>query len=1307
MTSKHAWHHPKRLSATAIAAVFLLQTLSPAYATVLQVPATYQPPPAPNVMFTLDDSGSMSSDAIPDFSTNEAGMPTNDDSSSLPGFRARFPGMWKQSTGYWHTTYYRSDNAIARYLRSSAGNPLYYDPQVTYLPWPTAADNTVRNANANPGAVNIHVSNPFNNGFTRDLTSRVNLVGGAGAGDNQANNFWPATYYIYNGGTPLPAATPNTPLNTAGSFTKIEIKPSVVSYTRAANRTDCSGAVGAGGCTYNEELQNFANWLQYYRSRNLMAKGGVAAAFAQQDGSKLRVGFTTINSPAAVLRGVASFTGTARSGFFSDMYSIGPNGGTPLRQAMHYVGRYFQGVTTRGNPWAEVTSGSPGLGDQCRKSFHIMSTDGFWNGNDAAAPANANNDTFATTEQTPPLTTGEQFPYSDSGAAGTLAARFTVSPFRDNNANNVNTLADVAAYYWKTDLQPSLPNRLQVSTRDPAHWQHLTTMTVGLGISGSGQARPVDTALSSADPTTGRPVVSTALPATSPFYPYRGMPWLSNPALRDLLVSQRTPMYWPTTVGDTATTGDDLIHAAMNARGRYFSATNPTELATGLSSALAEATDQFTSFAALGLASTFDTSTDNRVYQALYNPMGWTGRLYAFRLNAGVLDTTRGTELWEASRAMPAPNDRNIFTWNPLATTPQGAPFTWSGLNTAQQAALGPAVGVGSSSAERQDVLEYLRGSAAREAQNGGPLRDRVRDTPTSGVLGDIVGGSPVRGPTAGGGYDRLSTATALNAAARTTYPLFRAAEVSGQDSPIRDMTRTLFFGANDGMLHAVNANDVPGTPGYNPALRGVERFAFVPNSVFRVPRTTYGGTTATVNKLYHLSRPDYSHMFTVNGPPQIADAYINPTVGNATGWKSVLLGSTGAGARSVFALDVTNPQVGSTGDQFNASKILWEFSESDHPDMGHMPSYPNVGLMRDGTWVAIVGNGYDSTNGQAKLFLLDLATGAVVWEQAVGSAGGNGLSQPNFLLNANREVIAIWAGDLRGNMWKFDVSSPVRSNWNVAYGGNPLFTTPTNQPITVMPELEQFPNSDTAMVIFGTGKLFDTQDTSTDPAVNVNLTRQAIYGIWDDGVSRVTALTQLREQTVLSGGLNGFGRVSENPIDWATQRGWYLRLGSGGERVNVNPIIPIRGRAVPVFVVANTPSLANDPCGSGGGGARVFALNPITGHTPAFSVFDANRDGVINTADGRHNVYSVAGLISSPRFLSPLYSGGIVSEKPGSRGQTGAQEGGVEFRSSSSGSIPCVPRGRMISGRSTTETVNEVVGLDQCKPRVSWRQIK
>lgn len=1254
MTPRWNRHKAKRLGAALVTGSMLLQTVMPAFATVSQVPGLFVTPPDANVMFTLDDSLSMVSDAIPDYISDQTGMPNADgnstDSDALSGQagqqRARFPGMWKQNTLWWGAAYYRSDRAVARYLRSSAGNPLYYDRTVTYKPWPVAGNDKTFNANATPSAVNIDPANPFNSAFTRDITARV----GSGSSDDQTTNFWPATYYVYTGSTPLPPATPNTPLNVASSFTKVEIKPSVTSYYRDAKRTDCSGAVGAGGCTYAEELQNFANWLQYYRSRMLMAKGGVSAAFAQQ-GTNLRVGFGTINN--TVRQGVATFSGARRTSFYTDLYGRPPNtGGTPLRQAMDQVGQYFQRSNV-GNPWAEDPTSTSTVGKEytCRRSFHVMSTDGFWNGNGASGNAANNNDSYS--GRTPKKPDGTDYLYSNSGSStDPLVGRFTIDPFKDGNSG---TLADVAAYYWKTDLRTGLANEVASSLRDPAFWQHLVTYTVGLGVSGTGTV----TVNGTTTVPTGTPIAASAI----------GKGWLETQEARDYLINNKLAVSWTTPAADAATTGDDLVHASMNGRGKYFSASDPNTLKIGLASALAEAADNPGSLANVVTQSP-QVSAGSAVYQATYNPSQWSGRFYAFPQAAdGTVNTTPSNAIWEASNKMPTPANRNIFTWNPSTKT--GALFTWGTLTSTQQSNLGSS-----------DVLDFLRGSDTNEAAKGGTLRDRARYTVsgvTGGVLGDVVNGSPIKGPSDGGGYDRLPSGVP----GQSLYATYR----SNSSTTLDNMRNTLFLGANDGMLHAFDRTT------------GIERFAFVPNSVYSVPRSL----TGTELKLKMLSDPGYQHRFTVDGPPQIADAYFGPDAATAS-WKTVLVSSTGAGARSVFAMDITDPSVSTTA--FGTSKLMWEFSEADNADMGYVTGYPNVARMRDGTWVAIVGNGYDSTNGQAKLFLLDLRTGAVVWEQSVGAAGGNGLSQPNFTVNTNREVTAIYAGDLKGNVWKFDVDNADRTQWKVAFGSapnyTPLYTGSTNQPITVMPELTFHPSGG-VMVSYGTGKLIDVEDTAATG--NVNLNTQALFGIWDKpgattGFSGTTDLVLQGANTSLAAAVDtSLSGSTANTIDWTTKRGWYLNLGTGGERVNVNPQ---QVNSV-LLMVTNKPDA--DPCKSGGT-SRLFALDPITGGAPSFAVFDANATGGITTADKGYNVKSFTfGVLSLPTLQSKKPASDVVTlERAGTRGQTGARLGGVE--PGKNGSTDCAQW--LLAGGSNTS----IAGFDisTCKsgtPRVSWRQLK
>jgi type IV pilus assembly protein PilY1 len=1309
---------PKRILAAALAVTMLLQTSVPAFAAVSQLPGIFYTPPDSNVMFTLDDSGSMRSDAIPDFPAAVPGMPQNDGSAPLNGYGSKFPSMWKSGTSYLTPLYYSSADPIARYLRSAAGNPLYYNPRVTYQPWPLASDDRLFNPPANVRAVNIHTSDPFNTGRTIDLTRQrgnvttlecisfrangtcrtfgnvtrlVELAEGTTQAEDEANNFWPATYFVYTGSTPMPTGNPINDENlTSANFTKVQIKPGVTAYARAATRTDCTGAISTtGGCSYAEELQNFANWLQYYRSRMLMAKGGVASAFAKQ-ATNLRVGFGTINT-AGTLRpnqGVGQFTGARRSSFFTDLYAINASGSTHLRRAMDDVGQYFSSSDVN-SPWAFEPRVTQSPEYDCRKSFHILSTDGYWNGDRAPTEAarSASNDAFSGSTPTrkiiAPESVGRVYRYGDNIAANprdNLVGRFTINPFTDSQSTTDGNLADVAAYYWKTDLRTDIENNVFPSARDPAFWQHLSTFTVGFGISGTGRvARTSDAST----------VVPADVPASGPLAPYIGKPWLSEPGLRDALVAQKTPLTWTVPSAESDSTGDDLIHAAMNGRGRYFAANDPDTLARNLASALAEATDRPGSLANVTTEST-GTEDGRQVYQATYTSDKWYGRLYGFPIVAGsVIDTTPSAATWEASHAMPAPNNRRIYTFDASTGARTGSTFTWAGLNATQKAHLD----------DDSTLLDFLRGSDARELQNGGVFRERSRYTingVVGGVLGDIVNSSPVKGPNFGAGYDRLHSS--VNGQA--TYAAFR----SSATTPLDSMRNSLFVGANDGMLHAFDLTS------------GVERFAYVPNSVFSVPRSR----TGTEAKLKMLSLPGYDHRFTVDGQIQVADAFLGTSATATTGWRTVLAGSTGAGARSVFVLDVTNPTAAPVtapriaAPAFDQTKVLWEFSETDNADMGYVLGYPQIARMRgtasDDRWVAIFGNGYDSQNGQAKLFILDLKTGEVIWQQAVGSPGGNGLSQPNFTLNARREVVAIYAGDLQGNMWKFDVDHDNVSAWNVAFSGTPLFTTPrpasstVRQPITAMPELTLHPTSPGSVIVsFGTGKLFESEDTAATVALgNINKYQQALYGIWDkpDETTGLSGTSLLVEQQIVAGG------TSSNAVDYATQRGWYIPLADGtGER---STVYPVQVKDV-LIMVANTP--LPDPCGSGGT-ARIFFLDGSTGAPPSFAVQDSNRDGAITAADRTGNVLDLNYAMSS-RPTVQLGTGNndvSVTHPWNDRGQTGGQSGGVELEKSTDRDV-C--DGRLLTGLSDTSIAKSDIVVCARTPvpgstrRISWRQIQ
>lgn len=601
-----------------------LLVLAIASAALLDVPAATIPnvPPLtstsaePNIMMILDDSGSMQWEMLPD--------------DYADGYF-----VYPRPSGVYGSSDY--DNRVATFengqpynavARSPQINRVYYDPSITYKPWSQADGSLMPNA-----APSCAPHNPMNTALgCRDLATnntqsfnalRCSSDTSCSWGPSGTQTFWPATYFRYNGGD----------IWNWSSYTRIDIRPTTATYTGDGRnkRTDCASAATAT-CTYSEEIQNFANWYTYYRSRVLTARAGIGRAFAAQ-GSNLRPGFAAINKGSTsidgvntrtVILGVRRFTGTDRTTWFNELYTHPiPAAGTPLRQALDDVGQYFSRTDSKG-PWSTTPGQSGGTDYTCRQSYTIMMTDGYWNGNGAStAGAQANNDGTAG-----PTITGP------NGQTYTYAA---VSPFKDSHSN---TLADVAMYYWKRDLRTDLANEVPTNYIDPAFWQHMVTFGVGLGVSGS------------VDPTT---------------------------AFRAIF--DGTTINWPDPTSSNAARLDDLLHASVNGRGGFFSAKNPTDFAKALSDTLNNIVSRNGSASNVAANST-SISTDSQVFQAKFESGKWSGELEARAISGtGVASTPT----WTASANIPAPTSRRIFT----RSGGTAVAFTWANLSSSDRTALG------------------------------------------------------------------------------------------------------------------------------------------------------------------------------------------------------------------------------------------------------------------------------------------------------------------------------------------------------------------------------------------------------------------------------------------------------------------------------------------------------------------------------------------------------------------------------------------------------------------------------------------
>ncbi|MEQ1668106.1 MAG: PilC/PilY family type IV pilus protein, partial [Sulfuriferula sp.] len=432
---------------------------------------------------------------------------------------------------------------------------------------------------------------------------------------------------------------------------------------------------------------------------------------------------------------------------------------------------------------------------------------------------------------------------------------------------------------------------------------------------------------------------------------------------------------WPAT-SSNASPGNvyDLWHAALNSRGQFFSVDTPASIGTAFTSIVNTILASTPSAASLAANSTkLDTGT--AIYQAKFNSTDWSGLLQAYQINT---DGTVGALQWEASSLLPTASSRNLYTINNVSGT--GLAFTttnFASLSTSQQANLNTTLS-GTTDTKGLDRVNWLRGDQTKELKNGGTFRNRTN------VLGDIINSDPAFIQNTDFGYTSLP-ASALEASSYATFNATNASRIP-----------MLYAGSNDGILHGFRADLTDANSGY-------EIFGFVPAAVYP--------------NLSKLTDPAYSHGYYVDGAPTVGDAYVNGA------WKTVLLGTLGGGGKSVFALDVTDPSA------FNGTKVIGEYTD---PDLGYTYSSVRIAKLHDGSWAAIFGNGYNSTAGKAYLFIVNLTTG-VITKIATDATESNGLSTPTLLDVDNDKVTDyVYAGDLQGRVWKFDLTSSTPSSWGL-----------------------------------------------------------------------------------------------------------------------------------------------------------------------------------------------------------------------------------------------------------------------------------
>ncbi|MCZ4306610.1 PilC/PilY family type IV pilus protein [Zoogloeaceae bacterium G21618-S1] len=695
-------------------------------------------------------------------------------------------------------------------------------------------------------------------------------------------------------------------------------------------------------------------------------------------------------------------------------------------------------------------------------------------------------------------------------------------------------------------------------------------------------------------------------------------------------IATKTDPGWPSPTSSDPAKIDDLLHASLNGRGEFFSAKDPQTFANALAATLATINAR-TSSAATVAANSTRLSTNTLLFQARFDSGTWTGDMLAYKIdvNTGDPDTT---PTWQASKQIPAFLTRSLFTINP--SNGQGIPLAWASLATSQKTAL----------SNDSTLLEWVRGDQSKEASNNGPFRTR------KSIMGDVVNSDPAFVKNEDYGY---SLAGSLSTSERNAYITRRVS------TNFLNRKGALFFGANDGIFRGLDSDT------------GAELFGYVPNTI--------------MSGLPTLADPKYTHRYYVDGAPKVGDALVG------SNWKTVLVGSTGAGGKGYFALNVENAH------SFGASDVLWEVNDTTtgFGELGFALGQASIGRTESGDWVAIFGNGYNSTAQKAQLFVVNISTGALIKkiDTSVGSATTpNGLATPVVIdSDQNGSIDLVYAGDLHGNLWKFDFTGSSSSNWKVAFGGKPLFKATDGgspaqaQPITAKVQVSKHPKQG-LMVYFGTGKYFESGD-------NTDLSKQSLYGVQDEcgigvsgtGCGSVSNASKVARSDLLVQSITYEGSQAFNGNVWeirqfsqntptVNQRGFLVDLVpptniKAGERILTDPIL-WKDR---IIYVSSIPD--DDAC-AGGGSSWIIELAPYTGARTEHNVFDLARDGTYGSSNEYNNK-----VVSGRRVV-----GGMIK----SLGQV-RDAGGKTHK----------------YGSTSTGTIDKSTQQSDGSRRISWRQLQ
>ncbi|KUJ79645.1 hypothetical protein AWR36_014960 [Microbulbifer flavimaris] len=720
-----------------------------------------------------------------------------------------------------------------------------------------------------------------------------------------------------------------------------------------------------------------------------------------------------------------------------------------------------------------------------------------------------------------------------------------------------------------------------------------------------------------------------------------------------------------------------LQSAGSQGGGSYQFADSADALAASLNDAVNAISNSVGTQASVAFNST-SLDIGSVIYSAKFDTSDFSGRLYARSLNP---DTGRiASTLWEASEELSdeTSSTREIITY----FNGQGVPLTagTTGVDgdpdSPHEDDLNIDDGTGNADAAWADRLTYLRGDTTNDGVNGyrqrGTFSTLLDGFTGPKLLGDIVHSTPIyvgkpelNWPASFGGNNN-----------NEKYEQFKIDNTS--------RTPMVYVGANDGMLHGFNAET------------GEEVFGYVPSLVLDAAR--YEG-------LHSFTHSEYSHNYYVDLTPTVSDIYIDPDGGNKEEWLSVLVGGLRGGGKGYFALNVTDPA--RLNETFADEIVMWEFDGADDAaNLGHSYSEAQIAKLNNGKWAVIFGNGYNSDNGEAGLFVVYIEDGldgswtAGEWKYISTGMGAsatgrkNGLSSPRLIdLNGDRIVDRVYAGDLMGNMWSFDLSATADSGWGV-YGGKPLFSAgaQAGEPSAAIMSAPLVARNTAVtgaganvLVMFGTGQYLNSGDLVDDTA-------SAFYAVWDNdytlGSNSVVA-DDLATRVLADDGTArqvDYDNPLTEALDWTSQQGWKILLDTGdvngtgfaGERVISSATL----RRNTLFFSTVSPN--PQPCASSGRG-YLMSLDFRTGEANDDAVADFNNDGSIDAGDDGY-----VGMA-----FDACVGGGCDED-----GGNGGSDPGMPGQSGFIGDVRCTPGS---SGDVICDDID--VGDEEREGRLSWEE--